>query len=109
MGNPVTPSPDYPSLPHFSAEMSQIARHFSARSQAIFAGKQATPNAYLASHPAQYSYIHFVSHATASRTDPLDSAIILSGSAPSSSPARREHLQALRPRDHRSIPSTRGW
>jgi CHAT domain-containing protein len=85
MGNPVTPSPDYPSLPHFSAELSQIARHFSARSQAIFAGPQATPNAYLASHPAQYSYIHFVSHATASRTDPLDSAIILSGSAPSSS------------------------
>jgi CHAT domain-containing protein/Tfp pilus assembly protein PilF len=87
VGNPVTPSPDYPSLPHFSAEMSQVARHFSARSQAAFAGEQATPAAYLASHPAQYSYIHFVSHATASRTDPLDSAIILSGSTPSGSPA----------------------
>jgi CHAT domain-containing protein len=86
VGNPVTPSPDYPSLPHFGAEMSQVARHFSARSQADFAGKQATPAAYLASHPAQYSYIHFVSHATASRTDPLDSAIILSGSTPSGSP-----------------------
>jgi CHAT domain-containing protein len=85
MGNPVTPSPDYPSLPHFESEISQISHHFSARSQAIFTGEQATPAAYLASRPAQFSYIHFVSHATASRTDPLDSAIILSGSAPSGS------------------------
>ena len=86
MGNPVTASPDYPSLPHFDAEMSLIAKHFSARGQTVFAGPQATPAAYLASHPAQYTYIHFVSHATASRMDPLDSAIILSGSAPSGSP-----------------------
>jgi CHAT domain-containing protein len=85
VGNPVTASPEYPSLPHFGSEMNQISRHFGARSQAVFAGSQATPTAYLASHPAQYSYIHFVSHATASRTDPLDSAIILSGSAPSGS------------------------
>jgi len=86
MGNPLTPSPDYPSLPHFGTEMSLIAKHFGSHSQAVFAGRQATPAAYLASHPAQYSYIHFVSHATASRTDPLDSAIILSSSAPSGSP-----------------------
>jgi CHAT domain-containing protein len=79
IGNPVTPSPDYPSLPLFGAEMNQISRHFGARGQAVFAGPQATPAAYLGSHPAQYSYIHFVSHATASRIDPLDSAIILSG------------------------------
>ncbi|MFZ1085003.1 MAG: CHAT domain-containing protein [Terracidiphilus sp.] len=82
VGNPVTASADYPSLPHFGSEMNQISRHFAARSQDVFAGAQATPSAYLASHPAQYSYIHFVSHATASRTDPLDSAIILSGSGP---------------------------
>ncbi len=87
MGNPVTASPDFPSLPHFSSEMSLIAKHFPVRSQAVFAGDQATPAAYLSSHPAQYSYIHFVSHATASRTDPLDSAIILSNAAPSGSPS----------------------
>ena len=28
MGNPVTASPDYPSLPHFGAEMNLIAKHF---------------------------------------------------------------------------------
>jgi CHAT domain-containing protein/Flp pilus assembly protein TadD len=80
LGNPVSPSPDYPSLPLFGFEMSQIERHFAPERVAVFAGQQASPAAYLSSEPAQYSYIHFVSHGVASRTDPLDSAIILSGS-----------------------------
>jgi len=80
LGNPGSPSPDYPSLPLFGAEMTRIERHFAARHAAVFAGEQARPAAYLSGNPAQYSYIHFVSHAVASRTDPLDSAIILSGS-----------------------------
>lgn len=80
LGNPVSPSPDYPSLPLFGAEMTRIEKHFVARHAAVFAGEQATPAAYLTGNPAQYSYIHFVSHAVASRVDPLDSAIILSGS-----------------------------
>jgi CHAT domain-containing protein len=44
------------------------------------AGVQATPATYLASNPAQYAYIHFVSHAVANRIVPLDSAIVLSKS-----------------------------
>ena len=80
LGNPVSPSPDYPSLPLFGAEMTRIEKHFAARHAAVFAGEQARPAAYLTGNPAQYTYIHFVSHAVASRTDPLDSAIILSGS-----------------------------
>ena len=80
LGNPVSPSPDYPSLPLFGVEMTRIERHFAARRTAVFAGEQATPAAYLTGNPVQYAYIHFVSHAVASRTDPLDSAIILSGS-----------------------------
>jgi CHAT domain-containing protein/Flp pilus assembly protein TadD len=79
LGNPVSPSPDYPGLPLFGFEMSQIERHFPANQVAEFTGPQATPAAYLSSNPAQYAYIHFVSHAVASRMDPLDSAIILSG------------------------------
>lgn len=78
LGNPVSPNQDYPSLPLFGFEMSQIRRHFPASQVAEFAGPQATPAAYLTSNPAQYAYIHFVSHAVASRMDPLDSAIILS-------------------------------
>lgn len=78
LGNPVTPSPDYPSLPLFGAEMTRVASHFAARNETVFAGPQATPDAYLNGDPARYAYIHFVAHATASQTDPLDSAIILS-------------------------------
>jgi CHAT domain-containing protein len=80
LGNPVSPSEDYPSLPLFGFEMTRIERHFAGRHVAAFTGQEASPAAYLASNPAQYSYIHFVTHAVASRTDPLDSAIILSRS-----------------------------
>ncbi|MGD0095345.1 MAG: CHAT domain-containing protein [Terracidiphilus sp.] len=83
LGAPVSPNQDYPSLPLFGTEMTRIERHFAPHHMAAFAGQQATPAAYLAGNPGQYSYIHFVSHAVASRTDPLDSAIILSDSAPS--------------------------
>jgi CHAT domain-containing protein len=87
LGNPVSPSPEYPSLPFFGAEMTRIERHFASHRSTVFAGEQATPAAYLTGNPAQYAYIHFVSHAVASSTDPLDSAIILSGSTLSGSNA----------------------
>jgi len=80
LGNPVSPAQDYPSLPLFGFEMTRIERHFAPQHLSVFAGQQATPAAYLSSNPSRYSYIHFVSHAVASRTDPLDSAIILSAS-----------------------------
>jgi len=78
LGDPVSPDWDYPSLPFFGSEMAEIERHFTPQRLGVFAGRQATPAAYLTGNPAQYAYIHFVSHAIASRTDPLDSAIILS-------------------------------
>jgi CHAT domain-containing protein len=58
--------------------MKNIEKHFDAQSVAAFSSGQATPAAYLASNPAHYSYIHFVSHAVSSSSAPLDSAIILS-------------------------------
>ena len=78
LGNPVSPGQDFPSLPLFGFEMTRIESHFSSRDQAVFDGQRANPEAYLGSNPAHYSYIHFVSHAVASHTDPLNSAIILS-------------------------------
>lgn len=78
LGDPVSPNQDYPSLPLFGSEMTRIEMHFEPHDQAVFAGQRATAAAYLTSDPARYSYIHFVSHAVASRIDPLDSAIILS-------------------------------
>ena len=48
------------------------------RSRSAFSRENATPIAYLTSNPERFSYIHFVAHGTASRLNPLDSAIVLS-------------------------------
>jgi CHAT domain-containing protein len=77
-GNSVAPNDKYPELPKAAAQMESVARHFPVAEQRIFAREQATPAAYLASSPEQFSYIHFVAHGTASRLSPLDSAIVLS-------------------------------
>jgi CHAT domain-containing protein/tetratricopeptide (TPR) repeat protein len=81
LGNPVSASDEFPNLPLFAYEMRDIPNYFDPHNVAAFASSQATPAAYLSSHPGRYAYIHFVSHAVSSRTDPLDSAIILSPDA----------------------------
>jgi CHAT domain-containing protein len=78
LGDAVSPNPDYPDLPMASVEMRQIEKHFAAQDEKVFARQSATSGAYLETPLQQYSYIHFVAHGVASRTDPLDSAIILS-------------------------------
>jgi len=80
LGNPVSPDQDFPSLPMFGWEMTRIESHFAPAQVSALAGQQATPAAYATSDPRSYTYIHFVSHAVASQTNPLDSAIILSNS-----------------------------
>jgi CHAT domain-containing protein len=80
LGDPVSPGAEFPSLPLFGFEMSKIQSHFAQGRASVIAGQQATPMTYLSSNPAQYSYIHFVSHAVANRIVPLDSAIVLSRS-----------------------------
>jgi CHAT domain-containing protein len=81
IGDAVAPNPDYPELPMAAFEMRQIQKHFSAENETVFAHEKATSSAYLASQPQQFSFIHFVTHGVASRTDPLDSAIILSNAS----------------------------
>jgi CHAT domain-containing protein/Tfp pilus assembly protein PilF len=80
VGDAISPNPDYPELPKAATEMKQIEQHFPAQDETVFAREGATAGAYLASTPQQFAYIHFVAHGVASRTDPLDSAIILSRS-----------------------------
>jgi CHAT domain-containing protein/Tfp pilus assembly protein PilF len=80
LGDAVSPNADYPELPMAATEMNQIQRHFASRNETVFAREKATAYSYLASAPQQFAYIHFVTHGVASRTDPLDSAIILSRS-----------------------------
>ena len=64
-----------------STEMQQIQQQVNARNTVLFSREHATAAAYLQARPQQFSYIHFVAHGVASRTDPLDSAIILSRSS----------------------------
>ncbi len=81
LGDAVSSDPDYPGLPKAAVEMQEIEKHFPAGKETVFTRQKANPEAYMASDPEQYGYIHFVAHGVASQTDPLDSAIILSRSA----------------------------
>src|SRR5580700_4610947 len=81
-GDAVASSPEYPELENATVEITSVAKHFPAAQQGIFQRDQATPAAYLASHPERFSYIHFVAHGIASRLSPLDSAIVLSRNGP---------------------------
>jgi len=78
MGDPVYRKGEYAELPNASAEITQIASHFSSDHRTVLTGPQASPKAYQLAQADRFSYIHFVAHATASMTTPLDSAVVLS-------------------------------
>ena len=103
MGNPVAPAAgadnSYPELPNADSQMKNIEKYFPSERQEVFARQQASPGAYLNSHPEQFAYIHFVAHGTASRLNPLDSAIILSRESAASSPASQDDSFKLYARD----------
>lgn len=78
IGNAAAADADFPPLPLFGVEMTRIAGRFATGNETVFTGAKATPAAYETANPERFTYIHFVSHATASATSPLDSAVILS-------------------------------
>ena len=78
IGDPEQASTEFPKLPQAGAEIQRVEHYFAPADRQVMEGKQATPAAYLASHPERFSYLHFVTHGTASLTHPLDSAVILS-------------------------------
>jgi CHAT domain-containing protein len=78
IGNAASPDSQYGELPKAAVEMRDIEKHFAPAEQSVYDRDHATPAAYLAGHPEQFSYIHFVAHGTASRLSPLDSAVVLS-------------------------------
>ena len=78
IGNPVQAKREFEALPNAAAEMQRIQQHFSPEGQTILGESRAVPAAYALSGPDQFRYIHFVAHGTASRSSPLDSAVILS-------------------------------
>src|SRR6185437_886896 len=58
VGDAVSPRPDYPALPMASTEMHEIARQFRPPEELALARERATPEAYVASAPQNFSYIH---------------------------------------------------
>ena len=83
----------FPALPEAPEEMRRVESFFPPAKRAVLEGKQATPEAFLSSHPERYAYLHFVTHGTASITRPLDSAVILSKSGDSYKLYARDILQ----------------
>ena len=78
VGDAQVPGHEYADLPNAKVEMTEIGHHFPSAQEMVYAQAQANPATYVASRPERFSYIHFVAHGTASRTSPLDSAVILS-------------------------------
>jgi len=79
MGNAAASGdPAFPPLRHASEEMRGVGGHFPSANQQGYNGNGATVENYMRSHPEGFTYIHFVAHGTASITDPLDSAVVLS-------------------------------
>jgi len=79
MGNATASGdPAFPPLRHALEEMQGVGGHFPSANQQGYGGSRATVENYLSAHPEEFSYIHFVAHGTASVTDPLDSAVVLS-------------------------------
>jgi CHAT domain-containing protein len=78
VGDTVPPNADFPKLPQAAVEMQDVEKYFPEPHRAVLSGSQATPAAYLSSQPEQFAYLHFVTHGTASRARPLESAVVLS-------------------------------
>ncbi len=78
VGDALKASDEFDQLPHAEDEMKIVEGYFPESSRTVLKREQATPGAYLTSNPERYAYLHFVTHGTASRAQPLESAVILS-------------------------------
>jgi CHAT domain-containing protein len=77
VGDPVSSDEQFPPLRQAAREMAFVKGYFPEDRRRILAGKDATPPAYFSGEPERFNFLHFVTHGTASRAHPLDSAVIL--------------------------------
>jgi CHAT domain-containing protein len=77
VGNAPSADRAFPRLKFAADEMQRVARRFDRASTKVLDDTRATPRAYAASTPESYAYIHFVAHGIATRTRPLESAVVL--------------------------------
>jgi CHAT domain-containing protein len=78
IGNPESPGPSFPVLPHAAEEIASVSRHLPGSGQRIVSGALARPEAWLKAKPGDFDVIHIAAHAESNPLSPLDSAIILS-------------------------------
>lgn len=72
------PSDAFGRLEFARAEMTAIGENLQHFERLSLSGPHATADAYRASSPHRFAWIHFAAHAAASSVSPLDSAVILS-------------------------------
>jgi CHAT domain-containing protein len=77
VGDAVSSDDQFPPLRQAAREMALVKGYFPEARRRILTGKDATPASYFSAQPEGFDYLHFVTHGTASRTHPLDSAVIL--------------------------------
>ena len=78
VGDALQASAEFPALRQAPQEIGLLEKYFPESQRTLLVKDRATPTAYLASNPGNYAYLHFVTHGTASRARPLESAVILS-------------------------------
>lgn len=78
VGDALKATDEFAPLSQAEVEMQAVQRYFPESNRMILTREQATPSSYMSSNPERYTYLHFVTHGTASRLRPLDSAVILS-------------------------------
>jgi CHAT domain-containing protein len=83
VGDAISSDAQFPPLRQAAREMTLVKGHFSEARRRILAGADATPPSYFSAGPERFDFLHFVTHGTASRTHPLDSAVILTKSGDS--------------------------
>jgi CHAT domain-containing protein/uncharacterized protein HemY len=78
VGDALAASPDFPPLAQAGKEVGLLENYFTSSQRLELTGANATATRFLSSEPEKFSYLHFSTHGTASRTRPLESAVILS-------------------------------
>ena len=78
VGDALKATDEFAPLSQSEVEMQAVQGYFPESNRMVLSREKATPAAYMSSNPERYTYLHFVTHGTASRLRPLDSAVILS-------------------------------
>ena len=78
IGDPLSPGPDFPPLPHAAAEVAIVQKRLAPMAARVLTREDARPDVWKSVDPARFSIIHIAAHAEANEKDPLHSAIILS-------------------------------